>query len=410
MRPVVSGIVRILCWSCVVVACYVSDSAARSPEEWAKLRRQMVQREVASAGVKDPRVILAMEETPRHLFVPSRKRELAYFDSALPIGSGQTISPPFIVAYMTEQLDPQPTDKVLEIGTGSGYQAAVLSPLVAEVYSIEIVEPLAKRAASVLKTLDYKNVRTRAGDGFVGWPEAAPFDKIIVTCSPEEIPQALRDQLREGGRLVIPLGERFQQALCLFVKTDGELKRQVLEATFFVPMTGQAEALRKKTNAIPFTGLVNGGFEDAGEGQEPAGWYYIRQAITAELESAPEGDRVLRLTNRDSGRHAQVLQAVGLDGQQVSKIKAKYWVRTDGVNPGQSDKQIPQMRLTFYNENRVAIKTEQLGQWKGTSSWKFEEQTITVPKRTRLAVLMIGMFGAVGSVELDAITMEVRTG
>ncbi len=374
------------------------------------MRREMVRREVTGAGVKDPRVIRAMEQTPRHLFVPSRNRKLAYVDSALPIGSRQTISPPFIVAYMTEQLDPQPTDKVLEIGTGSGYQAAVLSPLAAEVYSIEIMEPLAKRAAAVLRTLGYKNVKTKAGDGYLGWPEFAPFDKIIVTCSPEEIPQALIDQLREGGRLVIPLGERYQQSLCLYVKTDGELKRQVLESTFFVPMTGQAETLRKKIDDTPFTGLVNGSFESANDRQEPTGWYYVRQAQTVRADSAPEGDHILRLNNSDQGRHAQVLQAVGLNGQLVSQIDAQYWIRTEGVSSGQSERQIPQMRLTFYNENRIAIKTVQLGHWRGTSSWKLEKETIRVPKRTRLAVLMIGMFGAVGTVELDAITMEVRTG
>jgi protein-L-isoaspartate(D-aspartate) O-methyltransferase len=149
----------------------------------------MVDKEIVAAGVKNERVIKAMRDTPRHEFVPIGNRERAYLDMALPIGSGQTISPPFVVASMTEAIDPQPDDKVLEIGTGSGYQAAILSPLVKDVYTIEIVEQLSTRATRVLKHLGYKNVHTRAGDGYKGWPEVAPFDKIIVTCSPEEVPK-----------------------------------------------------------------------------------------------------------------------------------------------------------------------------------------------------------------------------
>ncbi len=142
---------------------------------------------------------------------------------ALPIGDSQTISSPFIVALMTAALDPQPTDKVLEIGTGSGYQAAVLSPLVEHVYSIEIVEELGQTAKRTLSRLDYKNVSTRIGDGFLGWPNAAPFDKIIVTCSPESVPRPLIEQLREGGQMIIPVGERYQQTLYRMTKKDGEL-------------------------------------------------------------------------------------------------------------------------------------------------------------------------------------------
>ena len=161
---------------------------------------------------------------------------------SLPIGESQTISAPFVVAYMTEQLDPQPTDKVLEIGTGSGYQAAILSPLVKEVYSIEIVESLGQKAARTLKRLKYTNVKTKIGDGYQGWPEHAPFDKIIVTCSPEKVPQPLVDQLKEGGRMVVPVGERYTQELYLLRKKDGKLEQEVLVPTMFVPMTGKAEA------------------------------------------------------------------------------------------------------------------------------------------------------------------------
>ncbi len=191
-----------------------SDAAvsAQKSRRWTESRRQMAQH-VFSQGIKDRRVRNSIASTPRHEFVPVGQRHNSYYDMALPIGHGQTISPPFVVAYMTEQLDPQPTDKVLEIGTGSGYQASVLSPLVANVYSIEIVEPLGKTAAATIRRLKYDNVTTKIGDGYQGWPEHAPFDKIIVTCSPEKIPAPLIEQLNEGGRMVIPLGERYQQLL-----------------------------------------------------------------------------------------------------------------------------------------------------------------------------------------------------
>ena len=201
-----------------------APSQAQSLRDWRGLAAKMVEDEIAAAGVNNERVLRAMRDTPRHEFVPPNQRRLAYYDMALPIGDEQTISPPFVVAYMTEEIDPQPTDKVLEIGTGSGYQAAVLSPLVKDVYTIEIVEPLGKRAARTLKQLDYKNVHAKVGDGYQGWPEAAPFDKIIVTCSPEKVPQPLVDQLREGGRMIIPVGERYQQNLYLFTQAQRQAR------------------------------------------------------------------------------------------------------------------------------------------------------------------------------------------
>ncbi len=212
----------------------------------------MVDEDIVAAGVKNKRVIKAMRDTPRHEFVPLRLRNRAYFDMALPIGESQTISPPFVVAYMTEALDPQPGDKVLEIGTGSGYQAAVLSPLVREVYTIEIVEQLGHKAAKTLERLRYDNVKVKVGDGYQGWPEHAPFDKIIVTCSPEKVPPALVAQLKEGGRMVIPVGERYQQTLYLMKKKDGKMVSEALQPTLFVPMTGRAEENRQvKPDAEP---------------------------------------------------------------------------------------------------------------------------------------------------------------
>ncbi len=211
--------------------------------------------------LRNIRVLKAMARIPREEFVPKDYRAYAYQDAAVPIGESQTISPPFIVAYMTEALDPQPTDRVLEIGTGSGYQAAVLSCLVAEVYSIEIVKNLGRRASETLKRLGYDNVFVRLGDGYQGWNEAAPFDKIIVTCSPEDVPQPLIDQLKDGGKMLIPIGERYRQYFVLCEKKEGKLIKTTLTPASFVPMTGEAEDKRIDKPDPTTPSLIGGGFE-----------------------------------------------------------------------------------------------------------------------------------------------------
>ena len=290
MRSLHSVAVICLCWA--VGASVPPSVQAQTAAAFQQARQRMVDEDVAGAGVKNERVLRSMRETPRHEFVPLPHRKNAYFDMALPIGEGQTISSPFIVAYMTEALDPQPTDRVLEIGTGSGYQAAVLSPLVAEVYTIEIVPQLGQNAARTLKRLGYRNVFTRIGDGFLGWPEHAPFDKIIVTCSPEDVPQPLVDQLKEGGRMVIPVGQRYQQTLYVLKKSQGSLQREALQPTLFVPMTGAAEAKRQVQPDPASPSLVNGNFEESfGDPPMPAGWYYLRQARLALLGDLPDRRR-----------------------------------------------------------------------------------------------------------------------
>jgi protein-L-isoaspartate(D-aspartate) O-methyltransferase len=217
-----------------------STSVQKSADAQRRAREQMVQQQIAARGVRDPRVLQAMRDVPRHLFVPPEMQQHAYQDTPLPIGYGQTISQPYIVGFMTEALKLKPQDRVLEVGTGSGYQAAILSVLVREVYSIEIVEPLATQAAERLKRLGYANVKVRAGDGFQGWPEAAPFDAIIVTAAPDHVPKPLLDQLAPGGRLVIPVGEFFQ-TLKRIVRTDRGFKTEELLPVRFVPMTGEAQ-------------------------------------------------------------------------------------------------------------------------------------------------------------------------
>jgi protein-L-isoaspartate(D-aspartate) O-methyltransferase len=210
---------------------------AQEPDPFASRRRDMVERQILARGVKDIRVLRAMEKVPRHLFVPKRYRAVAYGDHALPIGAGQTISQPYIVAYMTEALDLGPGEKVLEIGTGSGYQAAVLAELVKEVYTIEIIETLGKRARETLDKLGYGNIHLMIGDGYQGWPDASPFDAVIVTCAPEEVPSALVQQLKEGGRMILPIGKAGAvQRLVRAVKKDGRLVRQKVMDVRFVPM------------------------------------------------------------------------------------------------------------------------------------------------------------------------------
>ena len=201
---------------------------------------RMVREQIADRGVRDARVLAAMRKVPRHFFVPQDALPAAYLDQPLPIGHGQTISQPYIVAFMSEALELKPQDRVLEIGTGSGYQAAVLAELAREVYSIEIVEPLGKEAAARLKDLGYERVNLRIGDGYRGWPEAAPFDAIIVTAAPDHVPPALVEQLRKGGRMVLPVG-RFAQDLLRLRRTAKGVVQENLLPVRFVPMVGEAE-------------------------------------------------------------------------------------------------------------------------------------------------------------------------
>jgi protein-L-isoaspartate(D-aspartate) O-methyltransferase len=210
--------------------------AETSPRDFAAERERMVKEQIVMRGVVDDRVVAAIRKMPREEFVPQEFRNDSYTDGPLPIGYGQTISQPYIVALMTEKLRLRAKDRVLEVGTGSGYQAAILAELGAEVYSIEIIEPLAKMAEVTLQRLGYKNVHLKTGDGYKGWPEQAPFDACIVTCAPNHIPQPLIDQLKDGGRMIIPVGERFAQELYLLEKKNGRIEQSAVLPVRFVPM------------------------------------------------------------------------------------------------------------------------------------------------------------------------------
>jgi len=372
-------------------------------------RNKLIENDIVGAGVKDQRVIESMRKTPRHEFVPPELRKSSYVDMSLPIGQGQTISAPFIVAYMTEQIDPQPTDKVLEIGTGSGYQAAILSPLVDKVYTIEIKEPLGKKAANVLRKLKYKNVFPRIGDGFQGWPEHAPFDKIIVTCSPEDVPKPLVEQLKEGGRMVIPLGERYQQTLYLYQKKNGKLVSETLKPTLFVPMTGKAEDARDVQPDPLHPALLNGGFEDKLKASgEPPGWFWLRQA-TVSGERPGKHSRSIEFSNLTVGRGSQALQAFAVDGRKVRELNVSAMVRAQGVKLAPAAEQMPMVAITFYDEKRATVGIRGLGPFQGTFDWKTEKDRIKVPGTAREAILAIGLLGATGELWLDEIEVSAAS-
>jgi protein-L-isoaspartate(D-aspartate) O-methyltransferase len=216
------------------------DAAESEKDEYAFARERMVSRQIVRRGVSDKLVLAAMRKVPRHEFVPENMKPRAYEDNPLPIGEEQTISQPYIVALMTELLKLKGAEKVLEIGTGSGYQAAILAEIVPEVYTIEIIESLATSADERLKRLGYKNITVKFGDGYKGWKEHAPFDGVIVTAAPDHIPQPLVDQLKIGGRMVIPVGDFFQE-LKLLTKTEDVVKEKNIIPVRFVPMTGEAQ-------------------------------------------------------------------------------------------------------------------------------------------------------------------------
>ena len=383
-----------------------ADAQVRDPFRDARFR--MVDQDLASEGITNERVLAAMKETPRHLFVRPNLRHLAYLDQALDIGFKQTISPPFIVAYMTQVLDPQPEDRVLEIGTGSGYQSAVLSGLVKEVYSIEILPTLGRNAEKLLGSLGYKNVHVQVGDGYEGWPEHAPFDKIIVTCSPESIPQPLVDQLKDGGRMIIPLGERYQQVFHLLEKKDGQMVETKLLPTLFVPMTGKSEDVRAVKPDPLNPRIVNGGFEELRDDGLAVGWHYQRRS-TIEREGAPEGGNYICFENTDPGRTAHILQATAIDGLEVPAMTVSLSIKVGNVLQGPAAFEKPALIVHFFDQRRVPIGEHVIGPWLAESeTWQKISSRIAVPPAAREAILQVGLNGATGKLCIDNVQLTTQ--
>ncbi len=383
-----------------------SSVTAQTRHAFAEEREHMVVEHIEAEGVTNERVLASMRAVPRHQFVRADLRKLAYSDQALDLGYKQTISPPFIVAYMTEVLDPQPTDVVLEIGTGSGYQAAVLSGVVRDVYTIEIVEPLGKRAAATLEMLDYKNVHCRIGDGYKGWPEQAPFDKIIVTCSPENIPQPLVDQLKDGGKMIIPLGERYQQVFHLLEKKDGKLEQKKLIPTLFVPMTGRSEEMRQVLPDPKNPQIVNGGFEQSTliEGQAD-GWHYQRRG-TLKQDSAPEGKQYICFENHEPGRTAHALQAAAIDGSVIGELAFSCRVKTNDIHQGPHSGELPGCVIHFFDGKRIPIGTVSVGPWIADQEWTRISKSVPVPGAAREMIFQVGLNGSTGSVCVDGMQIQ----
>ena len=394
------------CWlSFVILGMAAATNPTMADDRFAELRDRMVTVAIEAEGITNPAVLAAMRKVPRHEFVAGPQRLQAYNDSALPIGHQQTISPPYIVAYMTEALDPQPTDKVLEIGTGSGYQAAVLAEIVSEVYSIEIVSPLAKSAAKRLDDLGYDNVHVLDGDGYKGWPEHAPFDRIIVTCSPEKIPEPLVEQLREGGRMIIPVGERYQQAFYLLRKTDGKLEQERLISTLFVPMTGESESLRRVQPDPARPEIVNGSFElDDNMDERVDGWHYQRKTTIC-TEKPMDGSQCLRFENNEPGQLSQALQGTAIDGRVIAGFQLQYWVRYNRIVQGPALQDRAAVVVHFYDHIRKEVGTTVLGRWRGSLDWQQARSNVIVPKTAREMIIRIGLNGATGTLDIDDVKL-----
>jgi protein-L-isoaspartate(D-aspartate) O-methyltransferase len=395
----------------VFAALFAADEGsgvrAQGRDPYQAHRIRMVEADLASEGITNPRVLEAMRTVPRHLFVRPGLRNMAYYDQALDIGQRQTISPPFIVAYMTQVLDPQPEDRVLEIGTGSGYQAAVLSGLVKDVYTIEIVPELGKKAERLLKQLKYDNVVTRIGDGYQGWAEHAPFDKIIVTCSPESVPQPLVEQLKEGGRMIIPLGERYQQVFHLLEKQGGELQETELLPTLFVPMTGKSEEQRAVQPDPLRPQFNNGSFEQLREDGLAVGWHYQRRTRIEEGPAAPDGTHWLLFENADRGRTSHILQGLAIDGRQVGTVDVSLQIKVGDIRQGQNDIEMPQLIVHWFDQRRQPLGQEIVGPWLAESeTWQRISKRVPVPEGAREAIVQVGLNGATGTLAIDNVQMK----
>lgn len=404
MERMVSGI--LIGWA----VCALSPAAWSQPvgneQTYDQAREHMARVELPQGGIHNKDVLDAMAAVPRELFLPLKKRRLAYLNMALPIGEGQYTPPPFVIASLTEQLDPQPNDKILEVGTGCGYHSAVLSRLAAEVYTVEIFPELAKDARRTFKRLKYKNTHVKIGDGFEGWPEHAPYDRMLVKCSPESVPAPLIKQLKDGGRMVIPVGEHFQQTLYVFEKQRGKLVPVTLQPTLFVPMEGKAEFLRKRKDP-PVPQIVGGSFEKLlGQTRQPEGWFYLHQARVVDDRLAPAGQKALLFENAIPGQASMALQGFALDGRKVRVLQVDFAVKVEGVTRGQTLNQLPKLKVSFFDEKREPLEVRQVGGWFLSFDWTRDSARFAVPEQARSALLQIGLFGATGKCWFDDIRVK----
>jgi protein-L-isoaspartate(D-aspartate) O-methyltransferase len=389
----------------VCVLMWTSLAHAQGRDPFHAARERMVSEYIEREGIRNPRVLVAMRTTPRHEFVPLAMRHYAYHDAALSIGHQQTISPPYIVAYMTEAIDPQPTDVVLEIGTGSGYQAAVLSPLVKTVYTIEIVESLGRQAAERLKHLKYNNVHVKIGDGYQGWAEHAPFDKIIVTCSPEKVPQPLVDQLRDGGKMLIPLGQRYQQVFHLFDKRDGRLEATKLINTMFVPMTGESEAQRTIKPDPLHPKILNGGFELDENADGYADHWHYQRLVTRDPQGGPDGSACVVFENDQLGRPGQMLQGMAIDGLKIGNLTVSAAYKLENPQGGSEPFEKPAIVLHFYDDQRRVLAEPMIGPWYDSRGWLRFSKSVAVPQKAREVVFRVGLNGATGKLWVDDVQL-----
>ena len=273
--------------------------------------------------------------------------------------------------------------------------------MVDQVYTIEIVAPLGNSAKRVLKRLGYDNVEVKVGDGYKGWPEKAPFDKIIVTCSPENVPKPLVQQLREGGKMIIPLGQRYQQVFYLLEKRNGRLKSGELIPTLFVPMTGISEQNRRVQPDPANPRVVNGGFEnDVNDDERVDNWHYQRQVILV-AEGAPEGSRFLRFENKEPGRLSQILQGMPVDGRKVAALTFNLMIQLQDIQAGRMAYERPTLMIHFYDSVRRPVGDVVAGSWIRDSEWHRSLRNIAVPVKAREAVLRLSLNGATGRMDID---------
>lgn len=376
----------------------------------AEARRLMVAEEIEAQGIENERLLAAMREVPREQFLPLNKRHLAYLNVAVTYGEGQVVLPPLVTAHSIEQLDPQKTDKVLVVGTGSGYSSAVLSRLAREVYSVEINPEIAKEAEETLRHLKYTNVKIRSGDGFEGWKEHAPYQRIIVECSPESVPRPLVDQLVEGGTLLIPVGDEFDQTMHRCKKENGQLVTLSLWPTLLLPMKGKAEELRSQSEMPREPSLLNGGFEELVEGTTdlPNNWFYVRQGRVVDDPLCPEGKRALQLVNTTPGAAAVALQAFPVDGKKIAELSLSFRIRGIDVRPGQNRGQLPRVEIRFFDEKRRFVGGDWTGGWNMTFDWVKKERLFAVPRQAKFAVIRISLGGGTGEIRFDNLKLAYQ--